>query len=205
MAVETRPEGIVIASLEESIRVKRAVIESLVPSICTAASWITECLQRGGKVLLAGNGGSAADAQHVAAEFVGRFERERKAYPAICLSTDTSVLTAIGNDYSVDLMFARQVEALGKREDVFLGYSTSGNSPNVVRAAVRARAIGMKVISFCGETGGELARESDLALCVPSRRTARIQEAHITISHAICEIVEADLAANENNNSSRPV
>ena len=193
VAVPTAAET-VSASLEESIRVKQAVLERLIPEICRAAEWIGDCLRNGHKLLLAGNGGSAADAQHVAAEFIGRFERDRRAWPAICLSTDTSVLTAIGNDYSVDQIFARQVEALGAQGDVFLAYSTSGNSPNVVEAARAARACGMKVIGFCGEGGGDLADIADLALCVPSRRTARIQESHITISHAVCEVVEAELA-----------
>jgi len=184
----------VSASIEESIRVKQAVLERMIPDICRAAEWIGECLRGGNKVLLAGNGGSAADAQHVAAEFIGRFEQERRAWPAICLSTDTSVLTAIGNDYSVDRIFARQVEALGAEGDVFLAYSTSGNSSNIVEAARTARARGIRVIGFCGETGGELAEIADLALCVPSRRTARIQESHITISHAVCEVVELELA-----------
>jgi D-sedoheptulose 7-phosphate isomerase len=186
--------AIITASIAESIRVKQAVLDRMVPDICRAAEQITNCLRSGKKVLLAGNGGSAADAQHVAAEFIGRFERERRAWPAICLSTDTSVLTAIGNDYSVDLIFARQVEALGAEGDVFMAYSTSGNSPNVVRAARTARERGMQVIAFCGEKGGELADSANLALCVPSRRTARIQESHITISHTICEVVETELA-----------
>ena len=184
----------ITASIEESIRVKQAVLDRLVPDICRAADWIGECLRNGNKILLAGNGGSAADAQHVAAEFIGRFERERRAWPAICLSTDTSVLTAIGNDYSVDRIFSRQVEALGAPGDIFLAYSTSGNSLNVVEAARAARSRGMKVIGFCGESGGDLAEIADLALCVPSRRTARIQESHITISHAVCEVVEAEMA-----------
>ena len=189
----SRASESVRASLQESVRVKEAVLQTMVPDICRAAEWISASLRDGHKVLLAGNGGSAADAQHVAAEFVGRFERERRAWPAICLSTDTSVLTAIGNDYSVDAIFARQVEALGAPGDVFLAYSTSGKSPNVVQAARSARKKGMRVIGFCGESGGELAGCADLALCVPSRRAARIQESHITISHAICEVVEEEL------------
>ena len=199
MEVVSQSAEIVRATILESIRVKQAIVEHMIPQICEAAEWITICLAAGNKALLAGNGGSAADAQHVAAEFVGRFEKERKSYPAICLSTDTSVLTAIGNDYGIEHIFARQVEALGSDGDVFVAYSTSGNSPNVVRAAQSAQDKGMNVISFCGETGGELAVWSNLSLCVPSKRTARIQEAHITISHAICEIVETELARRENN------
>jgi D-sedoheptulose 7-phosphate isomerase len=183
-------ENIAAESLEESIRVKQLVRQRLIPKICQAAELIISSFRSGGKLLLVGNGGSAADAQHIAAEFVGRFEREREGWPAICLSTDTSVLTAIGNDYSVEQMFARQVAALGRPGDVLLAYSTSGRSPNVLRAADAARLQRMQVIGFCGESGGELAARCDVAICVPSTRTARIQESHITISHAICEIVE---------------
>jgi D-sedoheptulose 7-phosphate isomerase len=182
------------ASILESIAVKQAVLAGMLGALATAATWMIETLRGGHKLLLFGNGGSAADAQHIAAEFVGRFEQERRPWPAIALTTDTSALTALGNDYGVEVIFARQVEALGQPGDLVLAFSTSGNSPNVLRAVHSARAQGLKVIGLTGETGGQLAALCDLALCVPSRRTARIQEAHIMICHALCEVVEAALS-----------
>jgi D-sedoheptulose 7-phosphate isomerase len=180
-------------AIGESIRVKQAVLEGMLEEIATAAGWVTETLRRGNKLLIFGNGGSAADSQHIAAEFIGRFERERRALPAIALTTDTSILTALTNDYSGDIIFARQVEALGQPGDLAIVYSTSGNSPNVLAGISAARANGLRVIGFTGEAGGKMAELCDLTLRVPSRRTSRIQEAHITISHALCEVVEADL------------
>jgi D-sedoheptulose 7-phosphate isomerase len=180
-------------AIGESIRVKQAVLEGMLEEIATAAGWVTETLRRGNKLLIFGNGGSAADSQHIAAEFIGRFERERRALPAIALTTDTSILTALTNDYSGDIIFARQVEALGQPGDLAIVYSTSGNSPNVLAGISAARAKGLRVIGFTGEAGGKMAELCDLTLRVPSRRTSRIQEAHITISHALCEVVEADL------------
>jgi D-sedoheptulose 7-phosphate isomerase len=180
-------------AIGESIRVKQAVLEGMLEEIATAAGWVTETLRRGNKLLIFGNGGSAADSQHIAAEFIGRFERERRALPAIALTTDTSILTALTNDYSGDIIFARQVEALGQPDDLAIVYSTSGNSPNVLAGISAARAKGLRVIGFTGEGGGKMAELCDLTLRVPSRRTSRIQEAHITISHALCEVVEADL------------
>ncbi len=182
------------AAIQESIAVKQALLDTLIDPMARAAEWITRALRDGHKLLLFGNGGSAADAQHIAAELVGRYEKERRPWPAIALTTDTSALTALGNDYGVDNIFARQVEALGQPGDLVLAFSTSGNSPNVLRAVQSARAQGLKVIGLTGETGGKLAALCDLTLCVPSRRTARIQEAHITICHALCEVVEAALS-----------
>jgi D-sedoheptulose 7-phosphate isomerase len=181
------------AALQESIAVKQAVLGTMLAALATAATWMTETLRGGHKLLLFGNGGSAADAQHIAAEFVGRFEKERRPWPAIALTTDTSALTALSNDYSVDIIFARQLEALGQAGDLALAFSTSGNSPNVIEGAKTARAKGLRVIGLTGESGGKLAALCDLALCVPSRRTSRIQEAHITICHALCEVVENGL------------
>ena len=181
------------ASIQESIAVKQAILESMIGPIATAADWITTTLRSGHKMLLFGNGGSAADSQHIAAEFIVRFEKERRAWPAIALTTDTSILTALGNDYSMDIVFARQIEALGQSGDLVLAFSTSGNSPNVLEGVKAARAKGLRIIGLTSESGGKLAGLCDLALCVPSRRTSRIQEAHITICHALCEVVEAAL------------
>jgi D-sedoheptulose 7-phosphate isomerase len=185
----------IVTALQESIAVKQAVVETLSDRMAIAAEWIVETLHAGHKLLLFGNGGSAAEAQHIAAEFVGRFERERQAWPAIALTTNTSILTALGNDYGLEIIFARQVLALGQPGDLVLAFSTSGNSPNVVQGVVAARALGLRTVGLTGESGGRLAPLCDLALCVPSRHTARIQECHIAICHAICQVVEATLAA----------
>jgi D-sedoheptulose 7-phosphate isomerase len=186
-------QSLIVKSLQESIAVKQAIVDSLMEPISTAASWMIETLRNGHKLLLFGNGGSAADAQHIAAEFIGRFEKERRAWPAIALTTDTSVLTALGNDYGVETIFARQIEALGQPDDLAFAISTSGNSPNVLAGVAAAKAKGLRVIGFTGENGGQLAMLCDLALCVPSRRTARIQEGHLAILHALCEVVELGL------------
>lgn len=146
----------------------------------------------GYKILLCGNGGSAADAQHLAAELIGRFVKERRSLAAVALTTDTSILTSIANDYSYDTVFERQVEGLGRAGDVLIGISTSGNSENVLRAMKKARDIGMHTIGFTGEDGGKLKSICDLTLTVPSRITARIQEMHILAGHIICELVEED-------------
>jgi len=160
-------------------------------TIASAAGAIIDCLRGGGKLLLAGNGGSAADAQHIAAEFVGRFRRERAALPAVALTTDSSNLTAIGNDYGFERVFARQVEALADAGDVVWLFSTSGHSANVLSAADAARERGAKVIAFAGGDGGELARRADVALIVPETLTARVQEGHQLAYHIVCDLVEA--------------
>jgi D-sedoheptulose 7-phosphate isomerase len=183
----------VSASLEESIATKRAVADSLLDEIATAAEWVTEAIRGGGKLMICGNGGSAADAQHLAAELVGRFERDGRALAAIALTTDTSIITAIGNDAGYERVFAAQVEALANQGDVLLALSTSGNSPNVNNAARAAAAKGARVIAMTGQSGGELGQLADLALRIPSTRTARIQESHITIGHIVCELVELEL------------
>jgi len=154
---------------------------------------ITECLERGNKILICGNGGSAADSQHFAAELVGRFKLERKGLPAIALTTDTSILTAIGNDYGFDQIFERQVEALGKEGDILVGISTSGNSENVIRAVKKAKEIGIYTIGLLGKSGGKLKDLVDLSLVVPSNNTPRIQECHVLIYHIVCEEVEKRL------------
>lgn len=151
---------------------------------------IVETFKGGGKILVCGNGGSAADSQHIAAEFVGRYETERRSLPAIALTTDTSALTALANDYEFERIFARQVESLANEGDCLIAISTSGNSPNVIAAAMEARRKGAKVICLTGADGKKLASLSDAAVLVPSKRTARIQEAHITIAHVWCEMVD---------------
>src|SRR5262245_48380083 len=161
--------------------------------IVEAALLISNCLAAGGKLLLFGNGGSAADAQHLAAEFVGRFVLERRALPAIALTTDSSILSAVGNDYGFDQIFARQIEALGRPDDVAIGISTSGNSPNVIEAVKKAKNQNVKTIGLAGKDGGVLAGCVDLAITVSSTNTARIQECHIAIGHILCELVENEL------------
>lgn len=159
-------------------------------SIRKCGELIVETFRGGGKVLVCGNGGSAADSQHIAAEFVGRYETERRSLPAIALTTDTSALTALANDYDFERIFARQVESLANEGDCLIAISTSGNSPNVVAAAMEARRKGARVICLTGAGGKKLASLSDAAVLVPSKRTARIQEAHITIAHVWCEMVD---------------
>ena len=163
-----------------------------VTAVLDAAGAIATALKDGRSVLVFGNGGSAADAQHFAAELVGRYEKERRAWPAVALTTDTSALTAIGNDYGFDRVFARQIEALGREGDVAIGISTSGKSPNVLRALEAAKARGLVTIALTGR-GGDAGRIATLHVRVDEERTARIQEVHATILHAICELVEQHL------------
>ncbi len=179
--------------LDETIRLHEQAKSGCVPATARAASAMTESLRRGGQVLIFGNGGSASDAQHVSAEFVGRFVRERKAAPAIALTTDTSILTAIGNDYGFDRIFARQVEALGRPGDVAIGISTSGGSVNVVAALEAAKRQGLVTVALTGRDGGQAGRTADIHINVPSPDTARVQEVHRTLLHAICELVEREL------------
>lgn len=164
--------------------------KNLIPCVEEMARICAAALKSGHKILLCGNGGSAADAQHIAAEFVGRFHRERISLPAIALTTDTSILTAVGNDYSYDVVFARQVEGLGQAGDVFWGITTSGNSGNVIEAAKLAKKKGMTVIASLGKDGGKMAALADAAVIVPSDSTARIQEMHILCAHSICEVID---------------
>ncbi|ENN95560.1 phosphoheptose isomerase [Methanocaldococcus villosus KIN24-T80] len=178
---------------EESAKVKLKFIEENEENLKKSIEIIVRVLKNGNKILICGNGGSAADAQHFAAEIVGRFKLERKGLPAIALTTDTSILTAIGNDYGFEMIFERQVEALGKKGDVLVGISTSGNSKNVIRAVNKAKEMGIYTIGLLGKGGGKLKDIVDLALVVPSNDTARIQECHLTIYHVICEEVEKRL------------
>jgi len=167
-------------------------LEAAFPLVSEVGVLLQNCIKNGGKILLCGNGGSAADSQHIAAEIVGRFKKERKGLPAIALTTDTSILTSVGNDYGYDYIFARQVEALCRPEDVLIGITTSGNSANVVRAIEAANEIGATTIGLTGGTGGKLTALCKHNLVVPSNVTARIQEAHIFIGHCLCEILESD-------------
>jgi D-sedoheptulose 7-phosphate isomerase len=180
------------ATLAETIALHERVKRDPQP-VLDAAAAIVAALRGGGKLLLFGNGGSAADAQHVAAEFVGRFQRERAALAAIALTTDTSVLTSVGNDYAYDRIFARQVEALGKKGDVALGISTSGSSPNVVAALDAARLLGAQTIALTGGDGGAVGRVAAIHVNVASDVTARVQEVHRTLLHVMCDIVERAL------------
>ena len=167
------------------------LISDELSSIVRGGELISSALNSGKKVLLCGNGGSAADAQHIAAEFVGRYEKERRAYPSIALTTDTSALTAIANDYGFERVFARQVEGLAADGDVLIAISTSGNSPNILAAIEKAQELGCVVIGLTGRAGGKMRELCDVLVAVPSERTARIQEAHITIGHLWCEFVDA--------------
>lgn len=180
----------IVRSMRASVELRTRLIETHPEVIIEAARAVADCLREGGKLLVFGNGGSAADAQHIAAEFVGRFERERRALPAIALTTDTSALTAIGNDYGFEQVFARQVRALGRAGDVAIAISTSGRSPNVLAAVEAARECGMRVVGLTGRDGGPLAAASDIAINIPSDNTARIQECHLMVEHIICETVE---------------
>ncbi len=172
-----------------AIKLHERVRGNLGPTIL-AAQTISAALKAGHKLLVFGNGGSASDAQHIAAELVGRFQRERAAMAAIALTTDTSVLTSIGNDYSFKQVFARQVEALGQRGDVAMGISTSGESLNVVAALLAAKGKGLKTIALTGRDGGSVARAAEIHVNVPDQNTARVQEVHRTLLHVVCEVVE---------------
>jgi D-sedoheptulose 7-phosphate isomerase len=185
-----------VLALEESIEAKRRVIEKGIPVLENIAEAFIKALKAGNKILLFGNGGSAADSQHIAAELVSRFRRERKALPAIALTTDTSILTAIGNDYSFDNVFSRQIEALGEPGDVAIGISTSGNSPNVIKAMQTAQQMEMITIGLTGESGGALKNCVDFCFQAPSQNTPHIQEVHLTVAHAICDIVENEFSSN---------
>jgi D-sedoheptulose 7-phosphate isomerase len=178
--------------IQASIAVKQKILQDveLVARVAEVSKLIVDALLQGKKILLYGNGGSAADAQHIAAEFVGRFAFDRPALPALALSVNTSCVTAIGNDYGFDLVFSRQIEALGQRGDVAIGISTSGNSANVLHAMSTSKRLGLRTIALTGCTGGKLRNEVELCLCAPSTETPRIQECHILMGHIISELVE---------------
>lgn len=183
-----------LQQIEDHVRAVRTLQTHLARPITDAANLAVWCLREGGKLLFCGNGGSAADAQHFAAEFVGRFVAERRGMPAIALTTDSSVLTAVANDYGYDQVFARQVQALGREGDVLFAISTSGNSPSIVQAVTVARSLGMRSIGLLGRNGGSLQELVDIAITVPVTDTARIQECHELIGHMLCAAADAELA-----------
>ncbi|MFQ5441412.1 MAG: SIS domain-containing protein [Thermodesulfobacteriota bacterium] len=183
--------NIIAKSFKESVKTKEQFFtKKNTALLARSAEAVVESFKAGGKLFIAGNGGSAADAQHVAAELVNRFEIERPPLPALALTTDTSNITSIGNDYSFDEVFSKQLRALGGGADVLLAISTSGDSPNIIKAAEAARAMGIRVIALTGKDGGKLAELSDFNLNVKSERTARVQETHITICHILCELID---------------
>ena len=179
-------------TLEEHISVARAM-QTLEPIIAEAGGMCADALKSGRRIYFCGNGGSAADAQHIAAELIGRFVGERRSLPAVALTTDTSALTAIGNDYGYDQVFSRQVEGLAEEGDVLIAISTSGNSENILKAVQAAKELGTCVIGLSGKSGGELHNVVDLSLVVPSDVTARIQEMHIVVGHLLCALIERQL------------
>ncbi len=187
-------QDIILAEFEAHRATIEKTIEKLIPNIETASEMLTDTLKKGNKVLLCGNGGSAADAQHIAAELTGRYKSERKGLPGIALTTDTSALTAIGNDYGYERVFDRQVEALANEGDLLIGISTSGNSANVLSALKTAKARGCTTIGFSGHTGGAMNEICDINLVVPSDDTPRIQEMHILFGHTLCQIVDNELS-----------
>lgn len=185
------------STIHDSIEAKQRLLQdqSRLVALATVAAAVKAALQAGGKVMLCGNGGSAADSQHIAAELIGRFEKERAAMAAIALTTDTSALTAIGNDYGYADVFARQVEGLGRAGDVLIGISTSGNSTNVVRALEKAAALGITTVALVGDKpNGQMQQLADHVLAAPSTNTARIQECHILMMHILCQLVESESA-----------
>ena len=182
-------QNIILESLKQSVEVKTKTIQSSIASIIKGADLFAGCLASGHKILIFGNGGSAADAQHIAAEYVNRYKVERSPLAAIALTTDTSVLTSIGNDYHFDEIFSKQVQALGRKDDIAWGISTSGNSRNVIHAIQAAKEIGLQTVGMTGR-GGKLAECADLIYTVDSDVTARIQETHITIAHILCDLVD---------------
>ncbi|WP_345971507.1 D-sedoheptulose 7-phosphate isomerase [Sulfurimonas sp. HSL1-6] len=181
--------------ISASIETKQKILndDALLGMIEKAATACVEAYRRGNKTLLAGNGGSAADAQHIAAELVGRYGFDRPSIPSLALTTDTSNLTAIGNDYGYDKVFSRQLEGMGVEGDIFFGISTSGNSVNVINAFESAKAKGITTVALVGRDGGKMAQMADIAIIVPSNATPRIQESHILIGHIICDVIEKEL------------
>jgi D-sedoheptulose 7-phosphate isomerase len=185
---------IVNDSFINSIETKRAFLEMYKDSIVEVGLIMAQALLDGNKILFFGNGGSAADSQHLAAEIVGRYKKERKGLPSIALTTDTSILTAVGNDYGFDVIFERQIEALCMPGDVAVGISTSGNSPNVIKGLMKAQDLGATTIAFSGKQGGKVVDIAHYSFVVPSYDTARIQECHITLGHTLCEIIDERLS-----------
>lgn len=187
-------QSIIKFEFEEHLKTSQATFESIGHSVEVAAKLCLDCLKNGNKILLFGNGGSAADAQHIAAELVGRYKTERKGLAAIALTTDTSALTAISNDYGYDCVFDRQVEALANKGDVAIGISTGGSSANVASALKLAKDLDCKTIGFSGRGGGEMNELCDINIVVPAQATARIQEMHIVIGHTICHLIDLEFS-----------
>jgi D-sedoheptulose 7-phosphate isomerase len=181
---------IIQEAILESIRVKEELLKNNLGEIVEISKKIIESLKKGGKLIIFGNGGSASDAQHIAAELVGRFKKDRAALPAISLTVNTSIITALANDFGYDVIFSRQIEALAEKNDIVLGISTSGKAKNVVLGLKQAKKMGLFTLALTGGDGGDIAKQADLSLIVPSSQTARIQESHILIGHIICELVE---------------
>ena len=179
--------------LSESIQVKEELLRSKLSDIVGIAEILIDCLKNKGKIMFFGNGGSASDSQHLAAELVGRFKKERPALAAIALTTNTSIITALANDYSYEIIFARQIEALGSKNDVAVGISTSGRAKNVAAGLKQAKKMDLKTIALTGGDGGESVKIADASLVIPSSVTARIQEAHITVGHILCELIEQEI------------
>ncbi len=179
----------------EGIQIREDLMRTRIEQIIDITELFIDALRKGGKIMFFGNGGSASDSQHFAAELVGRFKKDRKALPAIALTTNSSILTSLANDYGYEIVFAKQVEALGQKNDLVVGISTSGKAKNVVAGIKQAKKMGLKTVALTGGDGGELAKLADVALMVSSSVTARIQEAHITIGHVICELVEDELCS----------
>jgi D-sedoheptulose 7-phosphate isomerase len=197
LRASAKADEVILGALVKSLSLHQALLEDqkLIETVGTVAEEMIGALTRGHKLFFFGNGGSAADAQHLAAELVGRYERERRALPAVALTVDTSALTAIGNDYSFEKIFSRQLEALGSRGDVAVGISTSGKSPNVIHAIRSAKKMGLLTVGLTGAGGGALAGLADHCICVPSDQTARVQEAHILVGHILCELIDENFAA----------
>ena len=185
---------IIIASLRETADLLTALPQDQVARIAAAAEAMTGAIKAGHKIIWFGNGGSATQSQHMAGEFVGRFRKERRSLPSISLTENMASVTAIGNDYSFEQLFSRQIEGLGQAGDVAVGLSTSGNSPNVVQGLAKARELGIRTVGLAGGSGGRMAPLCDICVCVPSTVTARIQEAHLAIGHILCGLVEDGLA-----------
>lgn len=183
----------IINSLKENIKIKNELMQNYIDNILDISYEIIQALKKDKKLLIFGNGGSAADSQHMAAELIGRFKKERKAIPAIALNTNTSTISSLANDYDYSVVFSRQIEALGNEGDIALGISTSGNSANIIEAVKISKEKGLITIGLTGESGGRLAKLCDLVLRVPSNQTPRIQEVHITCIHIICDLIESEL------------
>ena len=188
----------IVKRIEENVSVKKSILNDahLIDTIERAATIVVNAIKNGNKIIFCGNGGSAADSQHLAAELIGKFYFNRRSLPAVSLTVNTSIITAIGNDFGFDKVFARQLEGIGKAGDVLIGLSTSGNSENVVEAFRLAKEIGIITIAFTGESGGILRNLADILINVPSNDTPRIQEAHIMVGHIICELVEKEFVVN---------